>query len=116
MSRSTNQRIDHLKRFYDILGILEHRIGGPRRLVDCSGRMDWPCRSVYFFREAGEVRSDSGSGPRIVRVGTHALRPGSGTRLWNRLSQHKGQARSGDGNHRGSVFQKHVGAALIEKN
>ena len=34
MSRSTNQRIDHLKRFYDILGILEHRINGPRRLVD----------------------------------------------------------------------------------
>ena len=115
MSRSTNQRIDHLKRFYDLLGILEHRIGGPRRLVDCSGRMDWPCRGVYFFRETGEARSDSGSDPRIVRVGTHALRPGSGTRLWNRLSQHKGQVRSGGGNHRGSIFRKHVGAALIEK-
>ena len=110
-----SQRIDHLKRFYDILGALEHRIGGPRRLMDCSGRMDWPCRGVYFFREMGEDRSDSGSGPRIVRVGTHALRPSSGTRLWTRLSQHKGQARSGGGNHRGSVFRKHVGAALIEK-
>ena len=81
MSRSASQRIDHLKRLYHILGVLEHRIGGARRLMDCSGSMDWPCRGVYFFRETGEARSDSGSGPRIVRVGTHAFRPGAGTRL-----------------------------------
>ena len=116
MLRNTIQRAAHLKRFYDLLGVLEHRTGGPRRLMDCSGRMDWPRRGVYFFREAGEDRSDTGSGPRVVRVGTHALKPGSRTQLWSRLSQHKGPARSGGGNHRGSVFRKHVGAALIEKN
>ena len=117
MSRSASQRIDHLKRFYHILGVLEHRIGGTRRLMDCSGSMDWPYRGVYFFfRETVEARSDSGSGPRVVRVGTHALKPGAGTRLWGRLSQHKGQVRSGGGNHRGSIFRKHVGAALIEKS
>ena len=116
MSRNTIRRVAHLKRFYDILGVLEHKIGGPRRLVTCSGRMDWPRRGVYFFRETGEGRSDSGSGSRIVRVGTHALKPDAGTRLWNRLSQHQGQVRSGGGNHRGSIFRKHVGAALIEKS
>lgn len=62
------------------------------------------------------MRTDSGSGPRIVRVGTHALKHGSGTRLWTRLSQHKGQLRSGGGNHRGSVFRRHVGRALIERD
>ena len=100
MSRNTIQRAAHLERFYDLLGILEHRIGGPRKLMDCSGRMDWPHRGVYFFREAGEDRSDTESGPRVVRVGTHALHSGSGTRIWSRLSQHKGQVCSGGGNHR----------------
>ena len=98
MLRNTIQRAAHLKRFYDLLGVLEHRIDGPRWLMDCSGRMDWPRRGVYFFREAGEDRSDTGSGPRVVRVGTHALKPGSRTQLWSRLSRHKGPARSGGGN------------------
>jgi hypothetical protein len=35
-------------------------------VADCSGRIDWPKRGVYF-REAGEKRSDTGTGPRIVR-------------------------------------------------
>ena len=47
---------------------------------------------VYFFHEPGEERLDTGVGPRIVRVGTHALKIGSSTKLWTRLSQHKGQA------------------------
>jgi hypothetical protein len=49
----------------------------------------------------------------IVRVGTHALETGSQTTLWKRLSQHRGQARSGSGNHRGSIFRLIVGTALI---
>jgi hypothetical protein len=52
---------------------------------------------VYFFMEEGETRSDSGIGARIVRVGTHALKEGSGTKLWTRLSQHRGQEKSGGG-------------------
>ena len=66
--------------------------------------MRWPQRGVYFFRESSEDRSDTGSDPRIVRVGTHALKDGSGTKLWTRLSQHKGHPSTGGGNHRGSVF------------
>lgn len=74
--------------------------------------MDWPRRGVYFFFEEGEERSGSGSGPRVVRIGTHALKPTSRTSLWNRLSQHRGSAKSGAGNHRGSIFRKIVGIAL----
>jgi hypothetical protein len=76
----------------------------------------WPGRGVYFFSELGEQRSDTGGGARIVRVGTHALKSGSGTKLWTRLSQHRGQQKSGGGNHRGSIFRLIVGAALIPRD
>jgi hypothetical protein len=66
--------------------------------------------------EEGEERSHSGQGPRIVRIGTHALKIGSGTTLWKRLSQHKGQEKSGRGNHRGSLFRLIVGTALNTDN
>lgn len=69
-----------------------------------------------FFREAGERRAETGDGPRIVRVGTHALKAGSKTTLWNRLSQHRGVASHGGGNHRGSIFRSIVGAAMIKKH
>jgi hypothetical protein len=111
-----NERLHHLKRFYGLLAGLEQNLGGARKLSDCSGRMNWPRRGVYLFQEADEHRFDTGEGPRIVRVGTHALKAGSGTKLWTRLSQHKGQARSGGGNHRGSIFRLIVGTALIEKD
>lgn len=78
--------------------------------------MPWPKRAVYFFREPGEVRTDSGAKSRVVRVGTHALKAESATTLWNRLSQHKGYVRSGGGNHRGSIFRLIVGTALIERD
>ena len=86
-----------------------------RRLSSCTGRMTWPQRGVYFFFESGEERSDSGTGFRVVRVGTHALTSGSSTTLWNRLSQHRGSVRSGRGNHRGSIFRLIVGAALMQR-
>ena len=95
---------------------LEKNLGGARTLAACSGRMGWPQRGVYFFRELGECRSDTGNGPRIVRVGTHALNPATNTKLWARLAQHKGHARSGSGNHRGSIFRLIVGAALIDRD
>jgi hypothetical protein len=78
--------------------------------------MKWPARGVYFFREAGENRSDTGEGPRLVRVGTHALKAGGSTTLWERLSTHRGQLRSGGGNHRGSIFRLIVGTALIARD
>jgi hypothetical protein len=110
-----NDRPAHLARFYEILDVLEERIGGQRTLETCSGRLDWPQRGVYFFREAGETRTDTGNGPRIVRVGTHALKTGSGTKLWTRLSQHRGKG-SGGGNHRGSIFRLIVGASLMARD
>ncbi len=73
-----------------------------------------PERGVYFFFDAREPRADAPT-PRVVRVGTHALRPSPST-LWGRLSQHQGQrggGMPGGGNHRGSVFRLHVGAALL---
>ena len=112
----TNERAHHLERFYGLLTGLEKNLGGARKLSHCSGRMDWPRRGIYFFHEPGEQRSDTGQGPRIVRVGTHALKAGSGTKLWTRLSQHRGQARSSGGNHRGSIFRLIVGTALIERD
>ena len=109
-------RLRHLVRFYALLDRLERNIGGARNLADCSGRLVWPRRGIYFFREAGQARKESGRGPRIVRVGTHALKAGSGTQLWTRLSQHKGQPSTGGGNHRGSIFRLIVGAALAKRN
>lgn len=111
-----DKRLDDLVRFYSILDTLEQNIGGAKTLADCSRRMDWPQRGVYFFRETGENRSDTGTGPRIVRVGTHALKAGGSTTLWGRLSTHRGQLRSGGGNHRGSIFRLIIGTALIRRD
>lgn len=109
-------RREHLAIFYELLTELEGKVGGARCLKHCSGRLDWPLRGVYFFREPGELRSGSGRVPRIVRVGTHALKAGSRTRLWNRLSQHKGAQASGRGNHRGSIFRLLVGSAIMQRD
>ncbi len=111
-----SSRVSQLERFYNLLERLDDGIGGKRTLDSCDGRMEWPNRGVYFFFESGEERSDTGSGPRVVRVGTHALKTGSGTTLWKRLSQHKGTVRTGGGNHRGSIFRLIVGTALIERH
>ena len=108
-------RVEHLVRFYSILDALEKKVSGTRMLADCSGRSAWPRRGIYFFRERGEQRAESGDGARIVRVWTHALRTGGSTRLWTRLSQHKGQKNTGGGNHRGSIFRLIVGSSLIAR-
>lgn len=109
----SSRRAD-LLRFYAILNELETKLGGTRKLVDCSGRMEWPQRGVYFFLEPGEQRSDTGNGPRVVRVGTHAVRRGAKSTLWQRLHRHRGN-RLGGGNHRGSVFRSLLGEALISQ-
>lgn len=110
-----NHRRKHLNRFYELLSILEKNIGGTRELAECNGRLDWPQRAVYFFQELGEIRSSTGNGKRVVRVGTHALKVGSKTKLWSRLSQHKGVSKSGGGNHRGSIFRLITGVSLMER-
>lgn len=107
----------HVDRFYSLLDRLAARIGGPRELVTCDGRWQWPTRGVYFFFEPGERRGPPNRDrPRVVRVGTHAVSTGSSTTLWDRLKQHRGngaQGIIGAGNHRGSIFRRHVGAALL---
>ena len=108
-------RLADTRRFYELLDRLENRVGGPRRLAECTGRMDWPHRGLYFFYEAGEERSASGEGLRVVRIGTHALNAGSRSTLWGRLSQHRGTSR-GTGNHRGSIFRLLVGIALARQS
>lgn len=104
-------------KFYALIDKLSIRVGGPRRLRECSGSSGWPRHGVYFFFEDGETRRDGS--PRVVRIGTHALTPTSTTTLWNRLSTHRGNIRGshpGGGNHRASVFRLHVGTALLERD
>jgi hypothetical protein len=107
---SPSTRAQDVRRFYELLDRLAARIGGPRTFGAVDRRVDWPHRGVYFFFEPGEVRSGSGNGPRVVRVGTHALRVDSRSSLWGRLSEHRGTPTGG--NHRGSVFRLLVGLAL----
>lgn len=111
----TTDHAELTRRFYSLLDQITDRVGGLRRLGDCDGRSDWPRRGVYFFFEEGEVRSGSGAGPRVVRIGTHALTSGSSSSLWGRLSQHRGTVRAGGGNHRGSIFRLLVGTALAKR-
>ncbi|VTT85719.1 hypothetical protein DM2_601 [Halorubrum sp. DM2] len=110
-------RRSDLDDLYDLLDCLEANVGGKRRLRDCTGYMNWPERGVYFFFT--EETRDSTGQLRLTRVGTHAVSSGSGTSLWNRLRTHRGANRGsyeGGGNHRGSVFRKHVGRAMIERD
>jgi hypothetical protein len=103
-----------LRRFYELLDRLALKTGGPRILGTADGRMVWPRRGVYFFIDAPEVRSGSGTGHRVVRVGTHGLKPKSGSTLWGRLAQHRGSAAAG--NHRGSIFRLLVGLAIAGRD
>lgn len=76
--------------------------------------MKWPDRGVCFFFQAGELRTTSGSGLRVVHVGANAIRSNTRANIWKRLSQHLGSSKGG--NHRGSVFRNLVGNALIARN
>lgn len=110
-------RRQDLDRFYPLLADLEATVGGKRRLGDCDGRMNWPDRGVYFFFHPDATRQSSDQ-LRVTRIGTHAVSEGSSTSLWDRLRTHRGAQRGtyeGGGNHRGSVFRKRVGEAIIER-
>jgi hypothetical protein len=104
------------ERLYLAPGRLGAFLHGTRRLRECCGGGDFPRHGVYFFYEPGEVRADGSD--RIVRVGTHALTATSQATLWGRLRQHRGHlggSHPGGGNHRASVFRRHVGAAQIRR-
>ena len=111
-----NDRRSDTWRFYELIDRLEERVGGTRLLAECTGATGWPGRGLYFFFEPGEMRAGPNAGLRVVRVGTHALKAGSKSTLWGRLSQHRGTARTGGGNHRGSIFRLLVGVALARRS
>lgn len=114
-----SDRLADLKSFYRILNSIEISIKGKYLLVDLDIIPNFPKGGVYFFFEPDEHRSETGFGNRVVRVGTHGLRIGSKSTLKGRLAQHRGFIRGkhpGSGNHRGSIFRKHIGYALINKN
>jgi hypothetical protein len=102
--------------FYGLLAELEGRIGGRRSLASVDARLGCPVAGLYFFFEAGELRPSGES--RVVRVGTHGLNRSSQSTLWRRLAQHRGRLggrNPGGGNHRASVFRRHVGSALASR-
>ncbi len=105
-------RREELDHFYRVIAILRENCTGFRYLKNCTRKSGWPARGVYFFFEDHEFRED-GSTLRVVRVGTHAVSANSRTTLWNRLHTHRG-AFGGGGNHRGSIFRKRVGEALLQ--
>ena len=105
------QRLEHIERFYALLGRLESGVG-KRILKECTARTRWPSSGVYLFFEPGEVRR-SVTQLRIVRVGTHNVSRGAASTLWGRLRTHRGAV--GTGSHRSSVFRLHVGAAIQAK-
>ena len=107
-------RLDDIVRFYALLDRLRRSLGGSRTLANIGSYRDWPKRGIYLFFEPGEVRSDSGNGPRVIRLGTHALGKGSRSTLRQRLGQHRGRT-SGGGNHRGSIFRLLIGQALLAR-
>ena len=131
-------RLEHLTRFYALLDDLEQRLGGARKLGDCTGELDWPTRGVYFFREAGELRSDTnpastnsaGNPLRVVHVGTHAVSKHARATLWGRLRAHQGTANAAAkdatdaaatqagpaGDHRKSELRRHIGWALMARD
>jgi len=106
------QRLNDLAQFYGLLEKLALYRGCGSRETRTASLV--PRRGVYFFYDPFELREDSGLGPRIVRVGTHALSKTSSSTLGQRLAQHRG-TRSGGGNHRGSIFRLLIGQAMLSK-
>jgi hypothetical protein len=123
-TRSLGARLKHLRelnsetqleadlaRFERLILLLSHAQAGGRRLGDCSGRLSWPERGLYFVTERV---ADNGRWM-VTRVGTHAVSLGSRTSLWDRISTHRGPAHGG-GSHRSSIFRAHVGRALLRRD
>jgi hypothetical protein len=50
-------RASDLDRLYELFDRLEAKVGGKRRLEDCTGHVDWPERGVYFVFANGETRA-----------------------------------------------------------
>jgi len=111
MNQAEHQKC--IDEFYRLLFQLQSAPGQGKPLSSYSAQSGIPGRGVYFIQDPQEIRGAE-SAMRIVRVGTHALKIGAKSTLWQRLRQHRGTG-SGNGNHRGSIFRLHVGEALINQ-
>ncbi|WP_158666128.1 DUF6884 domain-containing protein [Pseudomonas sp. SWI36] len=103
-------RIKDLKKLYAYIDTARES-GLTFSFAELSGNK-LPKRGVYVFLDPRE-QNFLNAGPRIVRVGTHAVSSESKSTLRTRLRSHFGQI-DGGGNHRGSIFRLHVGRALLE--
>lgn len=104
---------EDMTRLYALLGRL---LGAPMQglsLVHLAALRGLPERGVYFFLDRPASHPEEGRW-RICRVGTHAVSAGSKSTLRGRLKAHLGSG-SGAGNHRGSIFRLHVGAAMLRR-
>lgn len=115
---STTDRPPQLQAVYSLLADLKERTEGPWNLGAVDGYHDWPERGIYFFfTPDSDLDTPSPTQWKLSRIGTVGVSTGSANTLWNRLRQHRGNTRgayAGGGNHRGSIFRKHVGRAIIE--
>lgn len=118
---SSPSRPTKLQEFHQKLGVLRDTTGGPFYLSDADNNYNWPDRGIYVFFDHGtDPLVDPVSDWSITRIGTVGVSTGSTSTLWDRLRAHRGTIDStyGDmgGNHRGSIFRKHVGRAFIERD
>lgn len=116
---STPGRPSKLEQFYRKLGVLHEETDGPYYLSEGDGNLNWPTRGIYvFFSPDTDLDIDPVEDWHIVRIGTVGDCAGSTSSLWDRLRAHRGTqkgAYAGGGNHRGSIFRKHVGRSIIEQ-
>jgi hypothetical protein len=102
-----------LERFYECIN---HLADGTKLIKFGQENMNVPeiDKGVYFFLDEKE-KSIIKNFPRIVRIGTHAIRPPYERKLKDRLREHWGK-KDGGGEHRASIFRGYVGASIINNN
>lgn len=99
----------------EIYSILEHKNNNGMMFdFNAFPNMTLADKGVYIFLDPNEESIYSNSLPRIVRIGTHAIHDGAKSTIKQRLRAHYG-TKLNSGNHRGSVFRKHIGNALLNK-
>lgn len=109
-------RLKDIKSLYQILAKLEKKIGGKIPFEASIDEEGLPTKGIYFIFEQGEMRSTSGKGMRIVKVGTHATMPFSKSWLYQRIRAHRGNDDDLNGHHRRSMLRKNIGRAIMKRD
>lgn len=111
-----------LRALYGQLETLYELTDGPYHLNEVDGRLEWPDRGMYlFFSPNTDMAYDPVSEWDLVRIGIMGDSAGtnSSRTLWERLREHRGTLSgkyAGGGSARSSVFRRHVGRCLIERD